>query len=317
MERFETSGARTFGDAGSASGQGDRICNAMLQDLFGAGTTMLTEGALGSAKGLFWSDHALSLATFYFQKSAVRLQTPGAKRTSVVILRAMDGPAVVHQKRRIVEAERADYVFLSPGEPLDIRLPQGGRLDCACLPPHAPGVTNHRLASLMMRTLPHDFLPLQLLTSYAGYLLQRAPRSRDEASLMVAHFYALLPLVADVSIETPAPKPGRAGSVKARIERGLTDAALSLPDLAAEEGVTSRTLQKLFSREGTTFSRYVLERRLERAKAAILLSPADSPIHRIAYDVGFNDLSYFNRTFRQRYGLSPSELRCSTARDHG
>jgi AraC-like DNA-binding protein len=29
----------------------------------------------------------------------------------------------------------------------------------------------------------------------------------------------------------------------------------------------------------------------------------------IAYDVGFGDLSYFNRVFRRRYGVTPSDIR--------
>ena len=29
----------------------------------------------------------------------------------------------------------------------------------------------------------------------------------------------------------------------------------------------------------------------------------------IAYDVGFGDLSYFNRVFRRRYGATPSDIR--------
>ena len=33
------------------------------------------------------------------------------------------------------------------------------------------------------------------------------------------------------------------------------------------------------------------------------------PISQIAYNVGFNDLSYFNRTFRRRYGVRPTDLR--------
>ncbi|MFD1330822.1 helix-turn-helix transcriptional regulator [Methylopila musalis] len=309
MEQFETTGARTFGDTDLSGHQGERICGAILQDMFGAGTRVLPDGPRPGVRGLFWSDQALSLATFYFPQGAVQLATCGATDASVVILRAMNGPAIVRQTRRTVAAETADYLFVSTREPLEIQLPEGGRLDCACLPAHAPGVATAPIADLLMRTLPHDFLPLQLLTSYAGYLLRRAPRDPREASLMVAHFYALLPLVADVSGESPADAPGRANAVKARIERGLTDAALSLADIAADEGVTCRTVQKLFSREGTTFSRYVLERRLERAKAEIMLSPIGVPINRIAYDVGFNDLSYFNRTFRKRYGLSPSDLR--------
>jgi AraC-like DNA-binding protein len=31
----------------------------------------------------------------------------------------------------------------------------------------------------------------------------------------------------------------------------------------------------------------------------------------IAYECGFNDLSYFNRSFRRRFGLTPSEARAA------
>jgi len=32
-------------------------------------------------------------------------------------------------------------------------------------------------------------------------------------------------------------------------------------------------------------------------------------ISSIAYDVGFGDISYFNRAFRQRYKVTPSDIR--------
>src|SRR5207253_2132480 len=35
----------------------------------------------------------------------------------------------------------------------------------------------------------------------------------------------------------------------------------------------------------------------------------------IALEAGFSDLSYFNRSFRRRYGASPSEVRAGAARD--
>jgi AraC-like DNA-binding protein len=43
----------------------------------------------------------------------------------------------------------------------------------------------------------------------------------------------------------------------------------------------------------------------------MLLSPrfAGRRIAEVAYEVGFNDLSYFNRSFRRRFGLSPREVR--------
>jgi transcriptional regulator GlxA family with amidase domain len=53
--------------------------------------------------------------------------------------------------------------------------------------------------------------------------------------------------------------------------------------------------------------RYLLTRRLERAKA--LLRDTDAPIIEIAFQTGWNSLGTFGRTFRDVLGMSPSELR--------
>ncbi|MBQ8612430.1 MAG: helix-turn-helix domain-containing protein [Oscillospiraceae bacterium] len=55
------------------------------------------------------------------------------------------------------------------------------------------------------------------------------------------------------------------------------------------------------------FSRYVLEKRVQRA--CILLTTTRLSITEIALQCGFNTISYFNRTFKSRLGLSPGEYR--------
>jgi AraC-like DNA-binding protein len=49
------------------------------------------------------------------------------------------------------------------------------------------------------------------------------------------------------------------------------------------------------------------------AVAALTPSHATA-ISEIAFDVGFADLSHFNRAFRRRYGMTPSEVRITAAR---
>lgn len=98
-------------------------------------------------------------------------------------------------------------------------------------------------------------------------------------------------------------------SIKMRVEQNLANGSFSITDVAEAERITPRAIQKFFSREGTTFSRYVLGRRLSLAKSLILAEGEATSISQIAYNVGFNDLSYFNRTFRSRYGVRPSDLR--------
>jgi AraC-like DNA-binding protein len=69
-------------------------------------------------------------------------------------------------------------------------------------------------------------------------------------------------------------------------------------------------VRKLFESEGSSFSECVLGERLIRAHR-MLTDPrfADRSIASAAFDAGFGDVSYFNRSFRRRFGATPSEIR--------
>jgi AraC-like DNA-binding protein len=59
---------------------------------------------------------------------------------------------------------------------------------------------------------------------------------------------------------------------------------------------------------GASFSVRLNELRLR--KAADLLACGGNPrISEVAFACGFNDLSYFNRCFRRRFGLTPTAAR--------
>jgi AraC-like DNA-binding protein len=59
----------------------------------------------------------------------------------------------------------------------------------------------------------------------------------------------------------------------------------------------------------------VLDARLTHAYR-LLTDPRwrDRNISSIAFEVGFGDLSYFNRAIRRRYGATPSEIRATPRR---
>jgi AraC-like DNA-binding protein len=96
------------------------------------------------------------------------------------------------------------------------------------------------------------------------------------------------------------------------ISANLADGDLSVAEVAQRQRVTPRYVHKLFETEGLTFSSFVLGQRLARAHRT-LSDPrfADRTIGSVAFDVGFGDLSYFNRTFRRHYGATPGEIRQS------
>jgi AraC-like DNA-binding protein len=65
---------------------------------------------------------------------------------------------------------------------------------------------------------------------------------------------------------------------------------------------------KVFKKStGLRFTDYVARVRLEDAKAE-LLNP-NRRISEVAYDVGFQSLTQFNRTFKRIFGRSPTEFR--------
>ena len=92
----------------------------------------------------------------------------------------------------------------------------------------------------------------------------------------------------------------------------LSDPNLSVSVVAARQRVTPRYVHMLFEGEGATFSEYVVGERLMRARR-MLSDPrfAGRAIGTIALTVGFSDLSYFNRTFRRRFGMTPSDVRAA------
>lgn len=92
------------------------------------------------------------------------------------------------------------------------------------------------------------------------------------------------------------------------VQARLHEPELGTAQLAAEMGVSMRSIQNLFAAIGTTPSAYILQQRLERA-AERLTMERDTSITAIAFDLGFNDSAYFARCFRQHFGVPPSLYR--------
>ncbi|MGO4714132.1 helix-turn-helix domain-containing protein [Bradyrhizobium sp. 2TAF24] len=95
-----------------------------------------------------------------------------------------------------------------------------------------------------------------------------------------------------------------------RIEELLDSPAFDVNTLAAELGMTLRSLQKRFYQFDTTPREWMAQRRLERTRRKLddpLL--ASRSIKQIAFDCGFRDFSHFSRSFKSAFGLSPRAYR--------
>ncbi|MBP33940.1 AraC family transcriptional regulator [Methylobacterium sp.] len=100
---------------------------------------------------------------------------------------------------------------------------------------------------------------------------------------------------------------GEMRRIRDLIEERLAE-DLSLEALAAEIGVSPRTLSRVCLKQwGTTVHQYVLSRRVERAKTMLLST--DLAITAIAFDTGFSSQSHLATAFRRLTGLTPKHYR--------
>jgi AraC-like DNA-binding protein len=99
------------------------------------------------------------------------------------------------------------------------------------------------------------------------------------------------------------------------IETRSGDPELSAMSVARQLGITPRYVHLLLERTGKSFSRHLLETRLQRA-AALLRDPHwhERRIAAVAAAAGFGDLSHFSRAFRRRFGVTPTQLRATMPR---
>lgn len=129
----------------------------------------------------------------------------------------------------------------------------------------------------------------------------------EEESLALARA-ALASLVrAPAPDPAPALAPAAFARVLERIESGL-DGDLALEELAREAGLSrSRFAGAFRARTGVSTHRFVLTRRVERAREA--LGAGTAPLAEIAYGAGFASQSHMTSVFTRMLGVSPARYR--------
>jgi AraC-like DNA-binding protein len=94
------------------------------------------------------------------------------------------------------------------------------------------------------------------------------------------------------------------------IKEGFSDPAFSAESVSRRLGVSPRYIRDVLQESGVGFTERVLELRLQQARTVLASSRSDRlKISEIALTCGFNEVSYFNRCFRRRFGASPTQLR--------
>src|SRR5215831_18627921 len=235
------------------------------------------------------------------------------------------GTATAHARGRDVVLREGDALLMNTSEvKVFDRHSHGGSLSFR-IPRSTLVSIVADIDDAVMQLIPQETEVLKLLAGYAAPLFNDVALATPEfRRTAVNHLHDLVALALSARHDAAGVPNGRGmpaarlRMAKAYIVANSNRRELSVGSVSAHLGLTARNLQRLFESEGTTFSEFVLSQRLNRAHH-MLTEPrfAQSPVAAIAYDVGFNDLSYFNRSFKRRYGACPRDIRIGVERSGG
>jgi AraC-like DNA-binding protein len=215
-----------------------------------------------------------------------------------------------------------DGVLMNNAEVGSMRLASASRFTTFRVPVTAIAPLVSDLGAAVARRIPAGNAALKLLVSYLATALDtEALVTQELQQLAVTHVHDLLAIALGAMRDAAHIAAGRGvraarlRGAKAFVTQHLARHELSAATVAAHLGVTPRYVHMLFATEAASFSEFMLAQRLVRAHQ-MLTDPRciGRPISAIAFDAGFADLSHFNRTFRRRFGGTPSEIRAQTGR---
>lgn len=156
------------------------------------------------------------------------------------------------------------------------------------------------------------------LRNYTGFLLGSNPSVENAqiADLVGSTLLNLMTLgigcegdAAEVA-QLRGLRAARLREILSQIRQRFAYPAFSSEEVAGSLGLSQRYINDLLHETGTSLAERVLELRLQKALAMLAdLRHNGLKVSEIAYACGFNEVSYFNRCFRRRFGATPTAAR--------
>lgn len=241
-------------------------------------------------------------------------------RDDVGLMVPTRGNAYAQQRERETVINEGNGVVMRAAEPARFGSATAYRTINVVIPEAILGSLVSNRDMLSMTVVPEDNEVLRLLVGYIELLLAQ-PDLLTPATchLAAAHIQDLAAMAIGATRDAAETAAGRGlraarlAAVKADIVANLGRPNLSVPEVARRQKISPIYVRKLLESDGTTFTEFVRGRRLVEAYRK-LTDPAlaGGTITALALEVGFADLSYFNRCFRRQFGASPGEIRAAS-----
>ncbi len=152
-------------------------------------------------------------------------------------------------------------------------------------------------ASIGLSALLWGWALLLILRRYTNELVEQATERMRQDRPLIAY--------QKLSIEPQADKDESKGALLRYLATEYSNPDLSIDIAASRLGVQRSEINEILKAElGLAFSAYINKLRLTES-ARLLVEQKDMNISQIAYAVGFNNVTYFNRLFKNEYGCTP------------
>jgi AraC-like DNA-binding protein len=158
---------------------------------------------------------------------------------------------------------------------------------------------------------------ISALVLVAGWAIFGVWFFRAHTRALVAHLNSRmqrdLPLIAYQQLSMEPHRDKEKAAILRHMALHYTNPDIDVESVATEVGVTRGKINDVLKNEfGFTFSGYLNKLRL--TEAARLLSEKESAtVAEIAYSVGYSNVSYFNKLFKEEYGSTPKAFRVARA----
>lgn len=228
-----------------------------------------------------------------------------------------DFPSVVSHAKGDIPLNVGDAILTSNSDAANRTFPSSGLLASLFLNRGTLGPLLRGGESGICRAIPAHTPVLRLIKTVLATLEEDAMSATAELqTLTVNYVYDLVAIAIGATRDAAEQAKGRGvraallGSIKAHVEKHLWQGDLSPDVLCARFGMSARSIQRLFEQDGTTFTEFLRERRLQRVHRMLASRRFDPlSITNVALACGFGDLSHFNKHFRARFGMSPRDMR--------
>jgi AraC-like DNA-binding protein len=241
---------------------------------------------------------------------------------SLIVTLLEYGRACQTQRDSDRKLDAADAIICDCGYPGELNVVAASRFWNLKVPRYKIASLFPRAAGFAGMKLDKDPVARRLLFGYLDGTFNIDLKSGERSThLYEEHIVDLIALALgteDDARELAEQRGGRAvrqAAIMREIEASLADTGLDAAAVARRLGITARYVHILLEQSGRTFTAHLLDKRLTRA-AELLRDPRQYTlkIADIAFQTGFSDLSYFNRTFRRKYGATPTEMRDAAQR---